>query len=907
MKKYPKKNRSHFLLLAVIFLFSMMIPQNVAAQKEQADHVIVLFILDDSGSMSGNDPSNLRYTAAQLFIASMDESDTVGAIRFSSMSEQITQGLVPLSGGKEKAEIIDSIIPVKAEGYTDVKAAFLEAETLLKSKSDTSDNTIVILLTDGKPEIPQPYAGYEEETLAIAKRLGVPVYAIALTYAGQSAFLNQVASQTEGKVISAKNANDLLDSYLQILGELKDRTVIGEDIDRSPGDIILELDPALMPYVSKATFIVSHDPAVKVRLIGPDQKEVQSSDPMVSFSMTSDPGFTAYTITNPASGEWNFNLSGNGSAQIRAILHSRLRIKIVSPTNLVETGRPMGIVVNLIEEQEDGSLVKIVGDASFSAMVTLPDGSQQSLDTFYDDGTHGDQIAGDGNFTRDFVDTIQPGSYEISVRGLKGVVPVSAAIRVEAIPFPKIVIDQPTDQTYEIRSNTVPLKIYLEGENTSTAFEGSITALVTSPDGKTTKIMLSPGEDSFTGQFSPTESGTHTVMFQSEDSFFQGLSYQKEAGTRFETVLFAQMHILSVEPGLGASELNKFEIQEAIQGIPLLVTINSTATGSEQVVPRVEKLPGFSLVEAIPVEIAPAGETTITLYLVGDKQLKPGNWEGLLTLEPLGPVDVVNNRFPFDFEIYTPVITFSTEVISQCAEKACWKWNPVTIILDMNSTSLVSENLDIRLEGLAGSSFSMNSIEIQPGTSQVELEIQPTEPFAPGDYSGTISLLNPRDGVEILPDQTIPFTFSVDPLWVSCRKPLIFLGIGFFLVGMIFVRIIRKMIKAAKPPLVTGTLVHWSQGTPELTTSVDLTALKKAEIRVGRGINNDVVIPDDLMEETHAMITAEIVEDEIRFILQPYAKVRKGYREYTDPLPLEENTSYQMGSQIFTYICDINL
>ena len=346
----------------------------------------------------------------------------------------------------------------------------------------------------------------------------------------------------------------------------------------SPSEVTLRLDPALMPYVSNVTFIVSQEPTVKVKLIGPDKNEVQPTDPMVAFSMTSDREFTAYTITNPASGDWKFTLSGKGSAQVRAILHSRLRTKIISPSGLVEAGQPMPIVVNLIEEQADGSIIKVVGDASFSALVTLPDGTRQSLDTFYDDGTHGDQVAGDGNFTRDFVATSIPGTYTISVRGIKGVVPVSTTNQVEAIPFPQIVIDQPGNQKYEIRTNFIPLKIHLEGLTTPSAFEGGFNAKITSPAGHTSEISLKSENGAFTGDFLPAETGIYTIVFQSTNAFYQGLPYQKEVKSGFETVLFAQMTVQSVKLGLdSAASQGKFEVQQAIQGIPLLVTIRSTS------------------------------------------------------------------------------------------------------------------------------------------------------------------------------------------------------------------------------------------------------------------------------------------------------------------------------------------
>jgi hypothetical protein len=44
------------------------------------------------------------------------------------------------------------------------------------------------------------------------------------------------------------------------------------------------------------------------------------------------------------------------------------------------------------------------------------------LDRFYDDGTHGDVLANDGNYSREFVDTQQSGTYTVSLSGVKDVI-----------------------------------------------------------------------------------------------------------------------------------------------------------------------------------------------------------------------------------------------------------------------------------------------------------------------------------------------------------------------------------------------------------------------------------------------------------------------------------------------------
>ena len=108
------------------------------------------------------------------------------------------------------------------------------------------------------------------------------------------------------------------------------------------------------------------------------------------------------------------------------------------------------------------------------------------------------------------------------------------------------------------------------------------------------------------------------------------------------------------------------------------------------------------MAEVGPILIAPNGETTTTLHLVGDTQLGTGKWDGFIIFSPQGAVDIVNNRAPVNFETFTPQITFSAKVISMYSEKVCWQWAPITLILKTVSTSLVPEKINIQLQGIDG-------------------------------------------------------------------------------------------------------------------------------------------------------------------------------------------------------------
>lgn len=491
--------------------------------------VVAVLILDNSGSMKTSDPANLRYTALDMLAALLDDGDRLGVIGFSTISQALTNGLISPRQYK-------GIRPSPPEGYTDIKTALVEASKMLAS-TGTDNKTGVILLTDGKAEIEHPYPEYERETLAQAQLLGVPVYAIALTPQADLAFLNRLAAVTGGAVFPARDASDLLDAYLQAFNAMQDRTVTGAGIVSAPGSVELEIDPALAPYLEKVSFVLGKSEGAQARLTDPGGQSPSANTP--NTTITSDPRFLIITIRQPQGGIWKFMTTGAGQVRARAILYSRLRVQIVSPGSIQKTGEPIPIVARLLEQRESGELVKIIGDAAFSAQITRPDGSQESLDRFYDDGTHGDLVANDGDFTRLYGNALLPGTYLINITGRKGAVPVAQESRVQMVDFPTLLVDTPQGN-YEIRDQPLLLQAHLAGGRLDS---GEVLAHLTAPSGKHSEIRLAGREGAYMADFTPTENGTYSVEFETRNAIFLGVPFWEAARTELSVSLIRTLLI----------------------------------------------------------------------------------------------------------------------------------------------------------------------------------------------------------------------------------------------------------------------------------------------------------------------------------------------------------------------------
>ena len=515
-------------LTAILCIFAL------GASSQSAEHITVLMIVDNSGSMKTNDPDNLRFTGVRLFASLLEQNDALSLIIFSTGSNVLTDGIVDLDSQESGSTLIKNLKIPAANGYTNIKAALEDVKELLKDAKLGDGKVIVILLTDGKPEIPSPYPQYEQETLGLARSLNIPIIAIALTSAAQTPFLDQLAVITNGAVIPADNASDLLDHYLQILGQIKDRTVIGGEKNKSNG--VLKIEQTLAPYLNSATFIFAKPENTRVRLLGPDGNEVIKDH-------STDPRFSLFTLENPVGGAYSFRSQGGGEVQAWAILRSRLRMRIVEPHVLHPLGRELPIIINLFEETSVGNFIKIVGEANFTALVTSPDGSKTSLDRFYDDGTHGDATTDDGNYTRIFPAPKIEGSYLIAVQGWKNAIPVQTETRVKVVKFPEIIVDLPLEMV-EVRGNAVELRVHLN--NSTTLEQGEIIARVASPSGKVDEIMLS-GDRIYAGAFLPLEDGKYLVTFETRDAKFQGVSFNTRVEHKFDATVIPFVNILANE------------------------------------------------------------------------------------------------------------------------------------------------------------------------------------------------------------------------------------------------------------------------------------------------------------------------------------------------------------------------
>lgn len=200
----------------------------------------VVLVIDVSGSMSSNDPSNLRQDAARGFISAMKSTDQVAVVSFNS-SARILSGLT-----NDMGRLNSAISGIGASGGTNIGSGVGTAISLLQSgRSDI--NQSIILLTDGQ-------GSYNESLTAQMRASGIRAFTIALGSSADESLLRRIADGTQAGFKRIQNASSLVGIFAEFA------TVFGDDGTDTDGDGLTDCQEVQGIYIAELNEVVQTDP-----------------------------------------------------------------------------------------------------------------------------------------------------------------------------------------------------------------------------------------------------------------------------------------------------------------------------------------------------------------------------------------------------------------------------------------------------------------------------------------------------------------------------------------------------------------------------------------------------------------------------------------------------------------------
>ena len=256
-------------------------------------------IIDSSGSMSWNDPQNLRKEAAKIFVDTAQDNDQIVIVDFDSYA-YARWSLQPLTDNR--TGIKSAIDSINSSGGTNISRGLLEAYDELNSSTQPYKKAAV-LLTDGQ-------GSYYDEALLYSQR-GWPIFTIGLGYSTDVNLLTKIANDTGGKYFALSDPNQLQNVYFEIATQITGGSILtntstnmttGQNFNTS----------VTVPVNQQSTTFLTNWPGsdVSTTLISPSGQPIDSNtnDPDIYYAK----GLTyeLFRITNPEAGDWNINVYG---------------------------------------------------------------------------------------------------------------------------------------------------------------------------------------------------------------------------------------------------------------------------------------------------------------------------------------------------------------------------------------------------------------------------------------------------------------------------------------------------------------------------------------------------------------------------------------------------------------------
>jgi hypothetical protein len=414
----PQRFVAALLFLCAALVTPALFPSNQTsiafAQEQRAlpgaegDKIDAVLLLDTSGSMLLTDPQALRYEGAKLFINLLRPGDRIAVVAF-DQSARVVSPFVAHDDEAATKGLVAAVGALTASGqYTDLLAGVEAARDLIKQQKRPDATGIVLLLSDGKMD-PDPKIGtapFRSEQLLNAvlpdlKANSIKVNTLYFSEQADKQLLTEIALASEGASAFATSVDVIHQSFADLFLAVKKPQVVpltgrGFSIDAD---------------VQEATFYLNRAADQELVLTSPSGKEIRSDSVDGSIKWFVGQRFDVVTVFGPEAGSWR--VQGLASADGFATVLTNLKLVSDWP-NSVTAGEPTLLQVRLNESDKPVVLPEVSSNTRYGVQIIPTDKVSEPIleEPLFDDGTHGDKIAGDGIFSHR-ITLDEPGEYRV--------------------------------------------------------------------------------------------------------------------------------------------------------------------------------------------------------------------------------------------------------------------------------------------------------------------------------------------------------------------------------------------------------------------------------------------------------------------------------------------------------------
>ena len=684
-----------FVLFLLAVVGALLPARAQAYGKDALDATFsdVVLVIDNSGSMRENDPRFLRLAAAKLFIDLADPGDKIGVVVMSGQkgTRQLTKRMMRASSRDDMAELKQNIDSLRQEPQGDETHTGTSLEIAYSMLDSTvadvgpgaNQRQFVVMLTDGKPT----GAGQTERVDAAAARFKErrfwKVFSIALGNDAAPEYLQKaVAEPTGAEVVVAKQASDLLNSYLDVYTRAGDDRYI-ERLTVQPNTLasLIDIQADQQPTQMSVVLLRGNPNASISSLAAPGGADLVQPFYQNTVLRGAEPEYDLYKVPPKAEvdlvGRWAINVAQQNPdpVQVAVLTRSKLRIRMDAPAPLREDddtsvryqplGRPLVLVAGaqIAQTDPDNSdkpyVYRWITGMSPVARIVGPTAGQAV--PLSDNGTVYDAVADDGRYTGLLPAINTEGDYTLELavpRATDKPIHVGKRYTVRVTSLPTMTLTLPPGAT------TLPINTAIDGliELPGRAdFQIDdlrvVTAFARRPDGLLDPVVTERTTDGrFRFNYTPAFTGAYKIVIAAE---VRGRGPMGQV--RYIDYAEAAAAVPATVPIVAVTAAFTDTLTYNGRGVvDVPLSIDSRSPNTEQLRVQVDGMPGSEVIPA-EVTVAPneAVQRTIVVRLPAGERPKQGQFK-LVLASPEQRVIVQNatTAVPFreGFDLLVPAL-----------------------------------------------------------------------------------------------------------------------------------------------------------------------------------------------------------------------------------------------------------
>lgn len=263
--------------------------------------ISVALIVDSSGSMSWNDPQDLRKWAAKYFVDLAQVGDKAAVVDFDD-ALHTWKPLTAIQSPADRNGIKAAVDNIDSNGGTNLGVGLQEGYNQLASDLSTNKKA-AIFLTDGR-------GAYNNEALAYVQN-GWPIYVIGLGSDIDPNLLQIIATSTGGKFYPAPTNTTLLDIYQKLSHQLQNQTTVDTKTFLAFQNQTQTFNINIPAGASQVTFSTSWPGSdVGICLVTPSGIAIDANTTLPGLYHAKEATYEIFRLDNPESGSWNVDVQG---------------------------------------------------------------------------------------------------------------------------------------------------------------------------------------------------------------------------------------------------------------------------------------------------------------------------------------------------------------------------------------------------------------------------------------------------------------------------------------------------------------------------------------------------------------------------------------------------------------------